>query len=501
MFLWPIKQQEMALFCPMALMMFCLLFNFSALRAVKDSLVVPSMGAEVISFLKLWLVLPSAVIFTLIYIKLSNIYSMENVFYTVVVFFLLFFIFFAFIIYPHQILLHPSNIFVEKAIFTYPYLQWIIKIGGKWSYAIMYIFCELWSVVVINLMYWQFVNNIFNIKDAKRFYPILGMIGNLGLIVAGNILISCADTSEAPNLIVSNIIDCNCNNKSEITLKLIIIAVTFSGLIAIITFKYLNKIISKKQIIIHKSNNLLSNFKLNYNRKTKLSIKDSINLVLKSKYIGCIAIMVICYGLAINILEGPWKAKVRELYPTTQEYVSFMGQFNIAMGISCVAFMIISSNILRRFNWLVPALLTPTIIGITGIIFFLLVIVGNNINTIFGTIISFNPIYFAVLIGALQNILSKSSKYSLFDPTKEVAYIPLNDELKTKGKAAVEVVGMKLGKSGGACIQSTIFTIYPSATFDSIATILMCVFILVISIWLIDVIKLYHQYITLNHGQ
>lgn len=59
----------------------------------------------------------------------------------------------------------------------------------------------------------------------------------------------------------------------------------------------------------------------------------------------------------------------------------------------------------------------------------------------------------AVLVGAAQNVFSKSAKYSLFDPCKEMAYIPLDQELQLKGKAAIDVVCNPLGKSGGSAIQ------------------------------------------------
>lgn len=66
------------------------------------------------------------------------------------------------------------------------------------------------------------------------------------------------------------------------------------------------------------------------------------------------------------------------------------------------------------------------------------------------------------MVGAAQNVFSKGSKYSLFDPCKEMAYIPLDDELKTKGKAAVDVIGNPLGKSGGALIQQARLFFLPS---------------------------------------
>ena len=75
-----------------------------------------------------------------------------------------------------------------------------------------------------------------------------------------------------------------------------------------------------------------------------------------------------------------------------------------------------------------------------------------------------------------------------------MAYIPLSKELRTKGKAAAEVVGAKLGKSLGAFVQSAIFVLVPTATFDSIAPMLMVVFVLVMILWLMDVKKLNEEY-------
>ncbi|WP_341764013.1 Npt1/Npt2 family nucleotide transporter [Candidatus Tisiphia endosymbiont of Beris chalybata] len=484
--IWPIEKEELKLFVPMALMMLCILFNFGALRSVKDGLVIPSIGAEVISFLKLWLVLPSSIIFTIIYVRLSNQISFEYIFYIIISSFLLFFLIFAYIIYPNQEYYHPTNEQVEHLIYLYPNFRWFIKIIGKWSYAIMYICSELWSAVVINLMFWQFANNIFDTNKAKRFYPILGMVGNIGLVLAGNLLVIFSDIAGVmdPELLMIH----PPQYQSEMMLKPIIAIIVLAGVASMLLFRLINYIILNDEVLKHDFQTV------KIQARTSLSLIASVKMVMKSKYMGHIALLIVCYGLLINIVEGPWKAKVSELNPNTLDYINFMGRFNIWMGITCVTFMIVGSNVIRKFTWLVAALLTPLMFSITGLSFFIFVIFSEDID--FG-IQDFNPIYAAVIIGGIQNVLSKSTKYSLFDSTKEMAYIPLPLELRTKGKAAVEVIGTKFGKSLGAFIQSFIFIIMPTATFDSIVSYLLIIFIIIVCLWLWNIMHLNREYIKL----
>ena len=84
-FLWPIHMHELKKVLPMFLMFFCISFNYTILRDTKDTLIVtaPGSGAEAIPFIKLWLVVPSAVVFMLIYAKLSNILNKQALFYAV----------------------------------------------------------------------------------------------------------------------------------------------------------------------------------------------------------------------------------------------------------------------------------------------------------------------------------------------------------------------------------------------------------------------------------
>ena len=58
-----------------------------------------------------------------------------------------------------------------------------------------------------------------------------------------------------------------------------------------------------------------------------------------------------------------------------------------------------------------------------------------------------------VVGGAAIYIVERAAKFSLFKPAEEMVYIALDDEAKSKGKAAVDVLGSQFGKTGGSFMQ------------------------------------------------
>ncbi len=492
--IWPIEKHELKKFLPMAGLMICILFNYNSLRALKDALVVPNIGAEAISFIKLYCVVPAAIVLMLVYAKLTNIASQQTIFYSFATFFLVWFIVFAFILYPNTATIHPDQKSVEQliaedvslGIFTLDlvHFKWFLLIYSKWSFALFYVLAELWGSAMLSLMFWQFANHITQTKDARRLYPMFGFIGNIGLIIAGsalNYFFSIQIESDAA--LANNAI----NQDAHIAVQALLSLTSISVILIMCIFFYMQK------YVLTDPQYLNATTKQTKENNHKLSLVGSFKVILSSKYLGHVVIIVLAYGIATNLVEGPWKAKVRALYPDTNAYACFMGNLSLYTGLASMLFMIIGTNILTKFGWLVGALITPIVLCVTGVSFFIFVVFYNAASiSMVGVVL--DPLLLAVVFGLIQNVLSKATKYSLFDPTKEMSYIPIDEELKTKGKAAVDIVGARVAKSGAALIQSGLFMIFPAATFVVISPYLMAIFVIVVLIWILNVKMLSKEY-------
>lgn len=473
--LWPIEWGEYKKFMPMALMMMFILFNYSLLRSVKDGLIVTQVGPEAISFMKTYIVLPAAILSMIIYAKLCNAVDVTNVFYVVTSFFAGYLVLFALYLYPNQELIHPSAEAVESLVISAPYFKWFFKIWGKWSFASFYVIAELWGSMMLSLLFWQFANQITRTTEAKRFYSMFGVIGNIGLLLTGYLLgyFYSKAGGKPDNNMISNVT---------------IVAAASAGIIMFLYYYVNNAVITDPQY--YNPEEVGGKKK----KKAKLSLSESFHFIFTSKYIGLIAVLVLAYGISVNLVEGVWKAKIRDLYPTAEGYSAFMGEFQKWQGIAAIAFMFVGSNILRRVSWQTAAMFTPLMMLVTGLAFFAFVFFGDVVSLYLTGILAYTPLQLAVMVGTAQNVLAKATKYSLFDATKEMSYIPLDEELKTKGKAAVDVVGGRLGKSGGGFIQSTFFLLIPSLTFDQALPYFAAIFFVIVVIWTLGVRALSKEY-------
>lgn len=474
-YLWPVHKHETAKFLLMTLLMFCILFIQNIIRAQKDSIVNTMVATETISFLKFSGVMPAAILMAILYVKLITKFKGENVFYMIIGGFLTYFTLFAYFILPNHEALHMSDVTTTNLSVAYPHFKWFILIASKWGFSLFYIIAELWPNAAFSLLFWQFVNSVNTVDESVRFYPLFGLLGQTGLVFAGlflenlnffsNFFITNFDLTQ-PNSIVS----------IQITLSIAIVLCACT----MITFWYLNHYIVKNTTI-----------KLSAKRQ-KMSLKESFSYVAHSRYIRLIATLLLCYGIAINLVEGPWKSKAATIYTDAESYSMFVGGYLKYTGLLTILFVLVGSNVVRFLGWMAAAIITPIMVFSTGLIFFGISNFGMFVEMLgFGLV---NPATLAVSIGAIQNILSKSSKYTLFDSTKEMSYVPLDDELKTKGKAAVDVIGIKLGKSISAFMQSLMLSLIPSATLSSISVYLMMIFSIICIVWLWAVVELGKEY-------
>merc|ERR1711871_435985 len=419
---------------------------------------------------------PLAFAFMVVYAKLSDILAPKTLFYTIILPFIAFFGSFAFVLYPLQDVLHPVE-----------FSQWLLSVAGprfsapiaiisNWSFCLFYVMAELWGSVVVSVLFWGFANQICTGDEAKQFYPLFGLGANVALIFSGRAVkyFSQVRANLPPGV-----------DGWALSLKGMMSLVLGFGLLIALNYFLVNKFLLPKAKLPQASKPKTKK------KKANMSVPESLKFLAGQKYIRDLATLVVAYGISINLVEVTWKSKIKAQFPNPNDYSAFMGDFSTYTGVVTFIMMLASRFIFKKFGWGVAALITPVVLFITGIAFFSLVLFSEALTPSIAAL-GMTPLMAAVLVGAAQNIFSKSSKYSLFDPCKEMAYIPLDAETKVKGKAAIDVVCNPLGKSGGALIQQFLILGFGSLS-ASTPYLAVCLFV-IIGLWIKSSLSLNEQF-------
>lgn len=415
---FPISVSELPHFLSMSFMMFLFIYVFTTVRDTKDTLVVSNCGAEAIPFLKLYGVMPSAMMFIVGYSKLSNMVGKKTLFYLTLLPFFAFYTIFAFVLYPMRDSIH--GIFgsgIESGVGSS-----VVSLVKYWSFSLYFIISELWGAAGVPLLFWTCANDVTNLAQAKRFYPLFAVIGNLAPVVSGKVMSAIVARQKSND-------DAAFGETLKIlaSVKLLVCA----GIIAFYRSVHARaeKSNTGEQKVVKKKN---------------LPLSESLKELSQSLELRSIATMVICYNVCIELTEVVWKGLLRKLYTNKSDYMAYMANFSQTVGIVAFLLQLCATSIISGLGWKWAAMVTPLAMVALAIPFFFLVAFGEKMNI---------PLTTILLIGTIQNVISKVTKYTLFDPCKEMAYIPLGPEAKVKGKAGVDVMGSRLGRSLGSASQ------------------------------------------------
>lgn len=475
---WPVHKYELKKFISMSLLMFCILFVYTMMRDFKDIFIQTYSiggGTETLSVIKLFFVMPFAFLVVIFYTLLINKFGFNKTFYIVISIFAGFFAFFIYFLFPNYENIHPNLEQVRTIQESLPgFLYYVVPCVTNWSFTLFYMMSEIWGTMAISSLFWRFANEITMKNEVKRFFGLYSLIGNVGVFLSGSTLkiMSQAQGSEWS--------------------KNVTIAITICVILSIVSmaiFYYItNSIMTNPKFYT-------SNKESEKKTKEKISVMDGIKFLFTNKYLLLIALLVICYGLSDNLFEVVWKEEMRNLIPKSNEYAGMMGTHSQLVSIFTIISTIIAANILRKCKWKTAAIISPIMILMVSTLFFSLVVYIKHTDKGNSNIMGISLTALAVWIGVVGVAAFKAIKYSLFDPTKSMAYLPLDNDIKTKGQAAVEVIGGRVGKAGGSAttyiltniisvgskISKHVYTIIPIAIISLIA-------------WIISVLGLSNKY-------
>ncbi|MGA2081371.1 MAG: Npt1/Npt2 family nucleotide transporter [Holophaga sp.] len=464
--LWPIHAYELKKFFPMFLMFFFISFVYSILRNTKDTLIVtaPDGGADLIPFLKAYGTIPLSVVFMLVFAKLSNVLSKRQLFYAALMPFLVFFALFPFL-YSIRELVQPVEAFAHWHHRFPPWLATLASMVRHWTFALFYVMAELWGSMALSWMFWGFANDIVKVEESKRFYALFGLGANLALVAV-------KFANQFIHVLERRLVALRPMAGWTAYLDVLMVVIVLCILAIFLIYRWIHRhVLTDPRFYTPEDTKELRA------ARPRMSLKEAFTFLARSRYLQFIAVLVLCYGIAINLIEVTWKTHLGLLKPNPKDYQDFMANFALYTGLTALVMMLfVANNVIRRYGWTVAALATPVVLAVTGTGFFGFILFEDRLAgflAAYGT----TPLAMAVLFGTVQNVLSKTTKYSLFDPTKEMAYIPLDPESKVKGKAAIDVVGARLGKAGGSVIQQALIAVYHSlrAVPGQIAGILLVV--------------------------
>ncbi len=392
-----LKGKELIKFVLLAIGFFFLIGSYWPLKTLKDSIFINMVGPLYLPQAKL----ASLALFfplVLLYSKLVDIFSKEKMIYMLVGFYSV--IGLVLVYYLH----HPTIGLQNTTISNTRYIGWAF-----------YLFVESYISLMVSL-YWSFINDVTTPESAQKGY---------GLIIFGTQFGGVLFT------LLGSYLSYDTTKYAHRAPIIALISVAMFFMIAVIVF-ILKHFVGDEHLEGYQTNTPIEKG----SDIATVGFLDGLKVLLTRPYVSGIFVLIFFQELLTTIMSFQMSLMVKNTYADPGMVNKFLFEFALAIQvIACLFGLFGTSYFQRTFGIKFCLIAFPLLIGVS--------LIGYIIHPSLATI-------FCVVL------IAKALNYALYQPAKEVLYIPTSKSIKYKSKAWIDMFGMRFAKATGSGISSLI---------------------------------------------
>lgn len=396
------EEEEFKKFLRMGLIFAFIIGSYWTLRALKDSVLINLVDkaaqpwAKALSLLCLFPIL-------MIYTRLFDKYSREKMFYMLATVYTTIAVVFGVLLLMPSIGQAPAEVIAARTGLAY--------YGTKILAFAWYVFVESYGSLVPAL-FWGLATDITMPESAKRGFPLVVAIGQIGGIIGPRYITSLPyrlglTTSSVAIFVGAGIIFC---------------------LIALL--KYFFAATPKELLVSFHGKNEAAE-----ESEQEPGFLEGLRLLLKHKYLLSIFGVITFYEIIVTIFDFHFKYLAGSVY-SGLALDQFLGSYSSSVnGVALICLLLGVSNITRLLGVGVALALMPVIVGgaVAGFISF------NSLGFLFW-----------LMVG------SKAINYALNGPAMKQLYIPTTPDVRFKSQAWIETFGSRGSKGLGSVFNMTL---------------------------------------------
>ncbi len=303
---------------------------------------------------------------------------------------------------------------------------------------------ELWKPALPVILFWGLVNQYIPVLEAKKLYAPLMLGGSLGSVFAGPIISGC--TSEW----IWKYFPLASQHWNH-TLAMLTALILIFGIMAGILYHFLWKILTQNC----KDEQRRSIPEAGAKRSVSMS---HIMTCWRNPQLRLLSWIVIADYVAYSMGELIFLDVLKRHLPNSVDYCDYMGKLALWGGILTVlSSLLITPYILQHKRWVVAAAVTPVCLLVTMGLFFI-TLWAKSFGVVFLHWSEAEWIGMAVLFGTIQYCLCRAAKYTLFDSSKELTFVMMEDSQRMPGKLVIDGICARFGRGGSSLLSLGLIT-------------------------------------------